>query len=158
MNAERYITSKDVLEQAGISRATLNNYISQGLLPRPVVAPGNRETSDAPRIGHFPESILATIDEINALKREGLRLAEIAARLDTRGEGTPLVVYNPLAWARSEPVRVMLRLKAELGQAGIKTTNNLRSSGRRAAKCRSVPPVWPVDSSKHSTVYPKGVH
>ncbi len=37
-------------------------------------------------------------------------LAEIAARLDTRGEGVPLVVYNPLAWARSEPVRLTLRL------------------------------------------------
>jgi alpha-mannosidase len=44
-------------------------------------------------------------------------LAEIAARLDTRGEGrdaaaVPVVVYNPLAWARSEPVRVTLRLTA----------------------------------------------
>jgi alpha-mannosidase len=38
-------------------------------------------------------------------------LAEIAVRLDTRREGwkagsVPLVAYNPLAWARSEPVRV----------------------------------------------------
>jgi class 3 adenylate cyclase/DNA-binding transcriptional MerR regulator len=81
MNAKRYITSKEVLEQAGISRATLNNYISQGLLPRPVVAPGNRETSDAPRIGHFPVAILETIEQINKLKRQGLKLAEIATRV-----------------------------------------------------------------------------
>ena len=40
-------------------------------------------------------------------------LAEVAARLDTRGEGVPVVVYNPLAWARSEPVRVTLRLSEE---------------------------------------------
>jgi DNA-binding transcriptional MerR regulator len=87
MNAKRYITSKEVLEQAGISRATLNNYISQGLLPRPVVAPGNRETSDAPRIGHFPVAILETIEQINKLKRQGLKLAEIATRVgDTDAE------------------------------------------------------------------------
>ena len=39
-------------------------------------------------------------------------LAEVAARLDTRGEGVPVVVHNPLAWARSEPVRLALRLAA----------------------------------------------
>ncbi|MFN2154541.1 MAG: alpha-mannosidase [Anaerolineae bacterium] len=40
-------------------------------------------------------------------------LAEVAARLDTRGEGVPVVVYNPLAWTRSEQVRVTLRLSEE---------------------------------------------
>ncbi|MDX1594098.1 MAG: adenylate/guanylate cyclase domain-containing protein [Gammaproteobacteria bacterium] len=105
MNAERYITSKDVLEQAGISRATLNNYISQGLLPRPVVAPGDRKTSDAPRIGHFPESILDTIETITALKRQGLRLAEIAERLASSPESGPdaeRVVARAMATRRTE--------------------------------------------------------
>lgn len=37
-------------------------------------------------------------------------LAEISARLCTEGEGTPIVVYNPLAWKRSEPVTILLRL------------------------------------------------
>ena len=40
-------------------------------------------------------------------------LAEIGARVDTRGAGTPVIVYNPLAWSRSEVVRVTLRLNAE---------------------------------------------
>ena len=31
------ITSKDLLEQTGISRATLNNYIKDGIIPRPLV-------------------------------------------------------------------------------------------------------------------------
>ena len=39
-------------------------------------------------------------------------LAELGARLDTRGEGVPLVVHNPLAWKRSETVRMTLRLNA----------------------------------------------
>jgi alpha-mannosidase len=37
-------------------------------------------------------------------------LAEIGARLDTRGPGTPVVVFNPLSWERSEPAQVSLRL------------------------------------------------
>ena len=39
-------------------------------------------------------------------------LAEVGARLDTRGEGIPIVIHNPLAWERSEPVRMTLRLNA----------------------------------------------
>ena len=37
-------------------------------------------------------------------------MGEIAARLNTEGPGAPVVVYNPLAWARSEAVTVELRL------------------------------------------------
>lgn len=32
----------------------------------------------------------------------------LAARVDTRGEGTPIVVFNPLAWARSDVAEVEL--------------------------------------------------
>jgi alpha-mannosidase len=51
-------------------------------------------------------------DRVQALMEGVLddALAEIAARLDTRGEGVPIVVYNPLAWTRSEPVRLIVRL------------------------------------------------
>ena len=57
----------------------------------------------------------ADYDRVQAMV-EGIlddALAEVTARLDTRGEGVPVVVYNPLAWARSEPVRVTLRLSEE---------------------------------------------
>ena len=53
-------------------------------------------------------------------------LAEIAARLDTRAErqsAVPLVVYNPLAWARSEMVRIILRLNAEPVGLTIRNTD-----------------------------------
>jgi len=49
-------------------------------------------------------------------------LAEVAARLDTRGEGVPVVVYNPLAWARSEQVRVTLRLSEEPRRLVVRDT------------------------------------
>ncbi len=102
MSTGRYITSKQVLEQAGISRATLNNYISQGLLPRPIVAPGDGQSSGAPRIGHFPASILETIERIDALKRQGLKLAEIAAQLGA-GERTASPEARVLEMAPAAP-------------------------------------------------------
>ncbi len=37
-------------------------------------------------------------------------LGAIAAQVDTRGEGVPLVVFNPLAWRRSGPVEASLEL------------------------------------------------
>ena len=74
------LTSKDLIDQTGMSRATLNNYIAQGLLPKPDVRPtisGGRAT----RIGFFPASVLKTIEEINTLKREGLSMSEITDKL-----------------------------------------------------------------------------
>jgi len=74
------LTSKDVLERTGISRATLNNYIATGLLPRPdVQAPGAGDGA-APRIGYFPDGTVERIAEIQRLKREGWSIARIAAR------------------------------------------------------------------------------
>ena len=76
----RYIvlTSKDILERTGISRDTLNNYISSGLVARPhVLAPGP-DDGDAPRIGYFPDDTIARIETIQRLKREGWSIVRIA--------------------------------------------------------------------------------
>ena len=45
----------------------------------------------------------------SAILREALSV--IGARQDTRGEGTPVMVYNPLAWRRSEPVEAEVALR-----------------------------------------------
>ena len=82
----RSLTSKEVLERTGISRATLNNYITLGILPRPVVAPGDGNTSEAPRIGHFPEAVLETIAQVDEMKKRGMKMAEIAQTLSAPGE------------------------------------------------------------------------
>jgi len=37
-------------------------------------------------------------------------LETISARINTTGEGIPVVVYNPLAWERSEPVRFWVKV------------------------------------------------
>ena len=49
------LTSKEIIERTGISRATLNNYISSGLVARPQVLPPNPQDGGAPRIGYFPD-------------------------------------------------------------------------------------------------------
>ncbi|MGI9143709.1 MAG: adenylate/guanylate cyclase domain-containing protein [Fluviibacter sp.] len=72
------ISSKDLLEQSGISRATLNNYIQLGLLPKPEVKSIAQKNSSGPRLlGYFPLAALERIDEIRQLKREGLSMDDI---------------------------------------------------------------------------------
>jgi class 3 adenylate cyclase/DNA-binding transcriptional MerR regulator len=73
------LSSKQLIKRAGISRATLNNYIALGLLPKPVVKATTSDTGDrAPRLGYFPLTSLETITKINELKRTGLAMSEIA--------------------------------------------------------------------------------
>ena len=70
-------TSKEVLEKTGISRATLNNYIGWGIVPKPQVLPPEPRDGAAPRIGYFPEEIVGRIAEIQRLKSEGWSMARI---------------------------------------------------------------------------------
>ncbi len=50
-------------------------------------------------------------------------LTEIAARIDTRGPGVPLVVFNPLAWRRTDVVEAEVRLP------GVATSLEVRAPG-----------------------------
>jgi class 3 adenylate cyclase/DNA-binding transcriptional MerR regulator len=75
------LSSKEVLERTGISRATLNNYIGSGLVPRPEVLPPNPEHGAAPRIGYFPDDTVERIGQIQRLKQQGWSIARIAAHL-----------------------------------------------------------------------------
>ena len=68
--ADNYLTSKDVLERTGISRATLNNYIARGFLPRPVVSRPDSISSGGPRqIGHFAPDVIERIELIQQIGR-----------------------------------------------------------------------------------------
>lgn len=80
------LSSKEVLERTGISRATLNNYIGSGLLARPDVLPPGPQHGAAPRIGYFPDDTVERIAEIQRLKREGWSIPRIAAHLGGRPE------------------------------------------------------------------------
>lgn len=79
------ISSKQLMDEAGISRATLNNYIQQGLLPRPEVRSAGADAARA--VGLFPSSARARLLEIRELKNQGLRMSAIVRQL----AGVPLV-------------------------------------------------------------------
>ncbi len=75
------MNSKQLLELTGISRATLNNYIGWGLVPKPEVLPPEPNDGAAPRIGYFPDDVVARIEEIQRLKKEGWSMTRIAEHL-----------------------------------------------------------------------------
>ena len=76
------ITSKYLLEETGLSRATLNNYISLGLLPRPIV---KRIASDPNAslvtLGYFPDWAIERIQLIKSLKKQGLSMNEVCQKI-----------------------------------------------------------------------------
>jgi len=76
-----WISSRDLMERHGISRATLNNYIKAGLLPRPAVGGAREGMKGTKKIGYFPPESLARMEEIRRLKDNGRSMEEIAGIL-----------------------------------------------------------------------------
>ncbi|MFO7965437.1 MAG: adenylate/guanylate cyclase domain-containing protein [Desulfobacterales bacterium] len=75
---QNMITSKEVLKKTGISRATLNNYIKMGILPKPDVRKAGEDLQGTKHIGYFPESVIWRIDLVKRLKQEGEPMERIA--------------------------------------------------------------------------------
>jgi adenylate cyclase len=71
------ISSKELIAKTGISRATLNNYISLNLIPSPTVRKPE-EPGGPTKIGYFPIWVLQRIERIQEMKASGIRMAEIA--------------------------------------------------------------------------------
>jgi DNA-binding transcriptional MerR regulator len=80
MGAQRHlISSKEILQKTKISRATLNNYIKMGILPRPIVQPPKDAIKGVKKIGYFPKEVLDRIETVKRLKKEGRSMEDIAA-------------------------------------------------------------------------------
>jgi len=77
------ISSLDILDRMGISRATLNNYIKMGILPRPIVRKPENPLAKAKQIGYFPASVLEVLLKIKQYKSQGYSMDEICAHLGT---------------------------------------------------------------------------
>ena len=77
------ISSKALIDQTGISRATLNNYIQLGILPKPVVQSlaANVDEGGARLLGFFPDDALERVYAVQQLKAEGCSMAQVAERL-----------------------------------------------------------------------------
>ena len=80
------LSSKDIIEKTGISRATLNNYINLGILSKPVVQNPGDQGGGAKLLGYFPDGSLDRIKLVRRLKGEGLTMAEIAARIGAQSD------------------------------------------------------------------------
>jgi len=83
------LTSKEIIERTGISRATLNNYIAAGLIARPDVLPPAPDDGAAPRIGYFPDDTLDRIRSIQKLKQQGWTMGRIADHFAHGGTDAP---------------------------------------------------------------------
>lgn len=89
------ITSKDLLERTGLSRATLNNYIAMNLLPRPEVKRASPAPGEAPTtLGYFPDWALNRIEEIRSLKQSGMSIDSIKSKL--ANQPPPVAATAPL--------------------------------------------------------------
>ncbi len=65
------LDSKQLIEKTGISRATLNNYVAQGILPNPTVMTPQGGDSRATRLGYFEDGAVDIINRVKQLKRRG---------------------------------------------------------------------------------------
>jgi class 3 adenylate cyclase/DNA-binding transcriptional MerR regulator len=77
----RWVSSLDIIEKTGISRATLNNYIKMGMLPPPLVKKPAEASVRARMLGYFPEHVIDIIEQIKLLKRQGHAMDVIIERL-----------------------------------------------------------------------------
>lgn len=81
---QKWLTSKEILQITGISRATLNNYIKMNILPRPVVQKPAYKMKGTKRIGYFPFEVLDRIDLVKSLKAKGSTMEDIVKDLKKR--------------------------------------------------------------------------
>jgi adenylate cyclase len=98
------IDSKEIIEKTGISRATLNNYIKLGIIPKPLVKRPDTAQGKTKKIGFFPQSVLDSIKNVKTMKKEGRSIQEIAAVL-TREPGTRTHIENMPEEVKREPER-----------------------------------------------------
>ena len=84
--SQTLITSKEILNKTGISRATLNNYIKIGILPKPIVRKPFEGLETTRKIGYFPYSVLERLDTVKELKKSGYTIDEISKRFKEENE------------------------------------------------------------------------
>jgi class 3 adenylate cyclase/DNA-binding transcriptional MerR regulator len=81
-----WISSLEVIGKTGISRATLNNYIKMGILPRPDVKKPEDSVIRARMLGYFPENVIDIIEQIKILKIHGNTMDDIIHKLKSPGQ------------------------------------------------------------------------
>ncbi len=77
----KLISSKEILDKTGISRATLNNYIKMGIIPRPIIRSPGEKVQGIKKLGYFSQTVLDRIRKVKILKKEGKTMDTIAKEL-----------------------------------------------------------------------------
>ncbi|MHB8111532.1 MAG: hypothetical protein ACYDHW_16020, partial [Syntrophorhabdaceae bacterium] len=116
---QKWIDSKEVLQKSEISRATLNNYIKLGVIPKPIVKNASKSLGRIRKIGYFPVAVLDIINEVKRLKRTGKAMDDIAKEVRTAGEPTENRRRNSMDLPLSEKKPVS---SVELVNGGIRLT------------------------------------
>jgi class 3 adenylate cyclase len=75
------VSSKELMERTGISRATINNYIALGILPRAELRRPAASDGTAPRIGYFPDGAVDTVETVRRMRADGMSMQDIAREL-----------------------------------------------------------------------------
>lgn len=78
---QELISSKEVLVKTGISRATLNNYIKIGIIPRPIIRKPEDGNTTIKSLGYFSREVIDIIGQVKRLKKEGKPIRIIAELL-----------------------------------------------------------------------------
>ncbi|MGB5158503.1 MAG: adenylate/guanylate cyclase domain-containing protein [Desulfobacterales bacterium] len=73
----KWLTSVELFETTGISRATLNNYIKMGIIPKPIVRKPDDPASRAKKIGYFSPVVVDSILAVQRMKKEGISMENI---------------------------------------------------------------------------------
>lgn len=121
------ISSKQLLEQTGISRATLNNYVQLGILPRPETAGTDQQDPRPGRaMGFFPQDSIERVDLVQELKTYGQSIPEISNLLN---QPDWLSKVEALRASQSDVmVKVARRPAGNVGGAFAPSSNSLRLS------------------------------
>lgn len=127
------ISSKALIDQTGISRATLNNYIQLGILPKPLVQSLSADAyqGGARVLGFFPDDALDRVQAVQILKAQGLSMIEVAQRLtqtdalfEIQEKQVETVKRQANAGSlRSEGVAVEHRPKEMMGELNLSLDN-----------------------------------
>ncbi len=125
------LTSKELMARTGLSRATLNNYVAQGILPRPDVRVPAAGDGRARRLGYFPTESIDIIEQVGRLKKQGLNMSEITATLGEKRPSMPQssnddIQEEGIAKAsQRESIVVGLPFAATAALPGVLRTQNL---------------------------------
>jgi len=76
-----WISSIEITDNTGISRATLNNYIKYGLLPKPEIRKPTLGSTKAKQVGYFPKNVLDIISRVKEMKKEGKSMEAIVNQI-----------------------------------------------------------------------------